>query len=165
MTLSDDRVERYSRQILLPDVGGRGQERLCATTVEVAGDAAVADVAADLLAAAGVQVRRAADRSGDLVIAFDARRAIVARAGERSGTVATAVGHPCRRCVGQVLAGGRTAPPTATTAQVLGALAAAEALRVALGIAPSGIVHTLDLASGRFEAHPVTTPGCDLCDD
>jgi molybdopterin/thiamine biosynthesis adenylyltransferase len=54
--LTDDQIRRYARHILLPDVGGRGQERLLAGAVTVAigpgRDAAVVAIA--YLAAAGV---------------------------------------------------------------------------------------------------------------
>lgn len=52
--LSDAQVERYSRQILLPEVGGRGQERLLAARVALAGAGRAAAVAATLLGRAGV---------------------------------------------------------------------------------------------------------------
>jgi hypothetical protein len=164
VTLADELVERYSRQILLPEVGGRGQERLCATRVEVAGQGDAADVAADLLAAAGVQVERPTGRAGDLVIAFDERRAIVARSGATSATVAIAVGRPCRHCVDRVLPTPiDSTVASGTTAQIVGALAAAEALRVALDLASASRTHTLDLSAGRFAAHPLATPACDSC--
>ncbi len=37
MPLSDAQIERYSRQIILPEVGGRGQERILRARVMVAG--------------------------------------------------------------------------------------------------------------------------------
>jgi molybdopterin/thiamine biosynthesis adenylyltransferase len=52
--LTDDQVERYSRQILLPGIGGRGQERLLAARVALVGVTLAADAAALYLAAAGV---------------------------------------------------------------------------------------------------------------
>lgn len=52
--LSDARIERYSRQILLASVGGRGQEALLAARVVIVGDGTVARTAALYLAAAGV---------------------------------------------------------------------------------------------------------------
>jgi hypothetical protein len=164
VTLADDLVERYSRQILLPEVGGRGQERLCATTVEIAGDTDLGDVAADLLAAAGLRVVRSEAPDG-LVIGFDARRAVLARRNATHAVVVTAVGRPCRRCADRVLPplpAGETSP---ASAQLAGALAAAEALRVALGLATGGRVHTIDLASGRFGAQALATPPCPACED
>jgi len=54
--LTDQQLERYSRQILLPEVGGRGQERLLAATVVVAGTDAATGVAAALLGRAGIGI-------------------------------------------------------------------------------------------------------------
>jgi molybdopterin/thiamine biosynthesis adenylyltransferase len=52
--LSDTQVERYSRQIVLPQVGGRGQMALLSATVTIGGSNALATTAALYLAAAGV---------------------------------------------------------------------------------------------------------------
>jgi len=49
MRFSEDEIRRYSRQIVLPEVGGVGQERLRAATV-----VAASEVEALYLAAAGV---------------------------------------------------------------------------------------------------------------
>jgi hypothetical protein len=51
--LDDLQIERYSRQILLPEVGGRGQTRLLAGRVAVAGATEPARIAASLVARAG----------------------------------------------------------------------------------------------------------------
>ncbi len=52
--LTDAQIERYGRQIILPEVGGRGQERLLAARVAVAGVGPAAVTAATLLGRAGV---------------------------------------------------------------------------------------------------------------
>jgi adenylyltransferase/sulfurtransferase len=49
-----DQVRRYSRHVLLPDVGGVGQARLLAATVVVDGSGAAGRLAAMFLVAAGV---------------------------------------------------------------------------------------------------------------
>jgi hypothetical protein len=54
MSLSEAQVERYSRQIILPEIGGRGQERLLAAALFLATDAEPAADAARSLVAAGV---------------------------------------------------------------------------------------------------------------
>lgn len=59
MALSEDQILRYSRQILLREVGGRGQERLLETAVEVAGTGAALATAVAYLLASGVRVLNA----------------------------------------------------------------------------------------------------------
>jgi adenylyltransferase/sulfurtransferase len=58
MRFSDDEIRRYSRQIVLPEVGGAGQEKLRTATVTAA-----SEVEALYLAAAGV---------GTLIVPTDA---------------------------------------------------------------------------------------------
>lgn len=52
--LSDEEIVRYSRQIILPEVGGEGQLRLRASSVLIVGLGALGSPAAYYLAAAGV---------------------------------------------------------------------------------------------------------------
>ncbi len=53
--LDDARLRRYARQILLPEIGGRGQRALLAATVQVSlADLAAAQVALAYLAGAGI---------------------------------------------------------------------------------------------------------------
>ena len=52
--LEDAQIERYSRQIILPQVGGKGQEKLLRSRVYVDGDGLLATAALLYLAAAGV---------------------------------------------------------------------------------------------------------------
>ena len=63
MEFRDDQVERYSRQLLLREVGGPGQRALLATALETSGDGPALEVAVAYLAASGVAVRRAGRRS------------------------------------------------------------------------------------------------------
>ncbi|HUQ05743.1 MAG TPA: ThiF family adenylyltransferase, partial [Kofleriaceae bacterium] len=53
-SFSPDQVRRYSRHVLLPDIGGTGQSRLLASRVVVDGSGAAGRVAAMYLVAAGV---------------------------------------------------------------------------------------------------------------
>lgn len=72
MSLTEQEILRYSRHIILPEVGGRGQKRIKASAVLVAGIGAAGSAAAMYLAAAGVgritlwdpAVLTAADLSG-----------------------------------------------------------------------------------------------------
>lgn len=54
MTLSESELERYSRQLVLPDWSGEAQERLKSATAIVVGAGALGSPAATYLAAAGI---------------------------------------------------------------------------------------------------------------
>ena len=54
MALTDDQLERYSRQIVLAEVGGEGQERLLSSSVFVIGAGGLGTPAVIYLAAAGI---------------------------------------------------------------------------------------------------------------
>jgi len=56
MQLSEQQIHRYSRQILLAEVGGRGQSRLLESGTQVIGDGAAAQDAVVYLAASGIRV-------------------------------------------------------------------------------------------------------------
>lgn len=57
MSLTEDQIIRYSRQILLAQVGGKGQEKLLASGAELVGRGAAQATAAAYLAAGGIPVR------------------------------------------------------------------------------------------------------------
>jgi len=54
MSLNEEQIERYSRQILLPQVGGKGQEKLLAAKVLIIGAGGLGSPVAAYLAGAGV---------------------------------------------------------------------------------------------------------------
>ena len=54
MTLTDAQIDRYSRQIIVPRIGGRGQERLLAARILLAGDARDIEAPLAYLVGAGV---------------------------------------------------------------------------------------------------------------
>ena len=54
MSLSDAELERYARQIVLPQVGGPGQRKLKASSVSLIGAGAIGSAALPALACAGV---------------------------------------------------------------------------------------------------------------
>lgn len=54
MSLTEEQIERYSRQIILPNVGGKGQERLLKAKVLVVGCGGLGSAVGYYLAAAGI---------------------------------------------------------------------------------------------------------------
>ena len=54
MPLTEHQIERYERQLLLPEVGGRGQQALLRATVRIYGTGKAADEVATYLVAGGV---------------------------------------------------------------------------------------------------------------
>lgn len=54
MKLTEEQIERYSRQILLPDIGGKGQEKILNSRVLIIGAGGLGSPCAFYLAAAGV---------------------------------------------------------------------------------------------------------------
>jgi len=168
--LTDATVERYSRQILLEEVGGRGQARLLDAIVHVDGGGA-AVVASDLLERAGVRIERgAAPHAGAPRAILPGGVTVVSHWTDDGVRIAT-VGRPlCSTC----RAGG--SPPTspaaptwhgsAATDQVVGALLAGECLRALLGLAPLERALRVDLDASRCEPVLVSpTTGCPACTD
>ncbi len=64
MTFSEHQIRRYSRQLLLKQVGGRGQEKLLATGLRVAGPTEAVEVALAYLAAGGTPLDAAGAHGG-----------------------------------------------------------------------------------------------------
>ncbi|OHD70750.1 MAG: adenylyltransferase [Spirochaetes bacterium RBG_16_49_21] len=75
MNLDDEQIERYSRNIILKEVGGKGQERLLASRVIIIGAGGLGSPAALYLAAAGVGTIGLVD--GDAVDLSNLQRQII----------------------------------------------------------------------------------------
>ncbi len=163
--LSDAQVERYSRQIVLPEVGGRGQERILASCVSIQGGGEAARTCASYLAAAGVgQVTSEPLRSAAVAIWIgppppaDAacEGAVVLWGGATDREVIRVrfrPGESCARCLeafhSEATIGGG--------AILLGTLLAAEALRAILGLpVPHGAeALTIDLERTTITTRPL----------
>ncbi|MCL6563919.1 MAG: hypothetical protein K6U87_13025 [Firmicutes bacterium] len=74
MSLSDELIDQYSRQILLPEVDYQGQERLLQAQVEVAGPEPWRSWLARYLRAAGVAVRELTGPTDQLTVEGGGRR-------------------------------------------------------------------------------------------
>ena len=83
MHFTDEQVHRYSRQIILPDVGGKGQKKLQQARVLVIGAGGLGSPAAMYLTAAGVGTLGLVD--GDVVDLSNLQRQIL-HTTERVGT-------------------------------------------------------------------------------
>jgi len=66
MSLTEDQIIRYSRQILLAQVGGRCQEKLLVSGAQLVGRGAAQATAAAYLAAGGIPVRAAAQPNANV---------------------------------------------------------------------------------------------------
>ena len=162
--LTDAQVERYSRQIILPEVGARGQERLLAARVAVHGDGAAAATATTLLAGAGLTL--VGGPGADVAVVFAADRigstpAVVGLLGARV-VVATLLRGSCLACFADAIPG---APPRGThaAAMALGALAANEAIRVLLTAPTRSRLTILDVERGTAVVKEIEPVGCRLC--
>jgi hypothetical protein len=165
-------IQRYARQITLPEIGADGQERICRARVVVAGGDLAAETAARYLEAAGVGTvielgtlpdggeawMAALDgaalvvRSGfddDAMLGATKRLALPAVIVRGRATVVDLVSFPARAPLPD--APFDPARPSAepvwqgASAVVAGTLAAAEALHVLAGQRPPGGAHVLRL--------------------
>ena len=158
--LSDAQVERYARQIVLPEVGGRGQARLLASRAHVLGDGPASRHAADLLRRAGVQVSDAEPSvvidlrvDGSFPTAADAVPTVVGRLRETCAVVDSLPAGIASPREGSANDGESPDPSLhACALRALGALAASEALILLLEARRGARRTTIDLSSGRFSS-------------
>jgi hypothetical protein len=125
MALDELQIRRYARHILLPEVGGIGQERLLAAEVRVSGEPTWVDLAAAYLSAAGV----ACDADSGAGLTIETRGStlgVVARVELDSILVCASRCPACR--------GASSGPLLAELGQLVATLAASETLRLILGI-------------------------------
>jgi len=180
MPLSDDDIDRYSRQILVPEIGGRGQERLLRSSVLCVGDTDELRTAAQYLAASGVTVRTRADALHEARYSFDIlitsggceneQRQLgegLATSVMRSEGNAETVwysrrtrAHDCPICIGEVGRGAVSALPAAPTTRAgiaAGAALALDAMKELLGVPGSRDV--VAFGWGGLSRHVVALDG------
>src|SRR3990172_11729369 len=75
MAMNDDQIKRYSRHILLPEVGGKGQKKIANAKIFIVGAGGLGSPAALYLAAAGVGTIGLVD--GDVVDLSNLQRQIL----------------------------------------------------------------------------------------
>jgi hypothetical protein len=158
MVLTDNQIERYSRQIIVPGVGGNAQERLLASCVTIV--AAAKDAAGALAYLAGAGVGRIAIQPTDESAAYDS---LVARTGDLNSDVSVSLrgSETPDQCDLILALIGDAASAAATTHLWRAANGAAQSAR-RLGCAPA-IIARLD-PPGRIAILPAPPP-CMFCAD
>src|SRR5215469_3581826 len=115
MPLTDLQIDRYSRQIIVGGIGGRGQERLLASSIVVVGGETEIEAPLAYIVGAGIGeihvVTPAAEPAGS----------IVARMRGRNPDVALRIGDDEARGANLVLAFIGSAPSVAPAAQIFAA--------------------------------------------
>ncbi len=119
--LTEAQIRRYGRHVLLPELGGRGQARVCAGAVRLGGEGLAAETALLYLVAAGV---------GRVAVEAALRPEVVAHA--RAIEPACAIGEPAVGAL-EVLVSAHESPADAVAE---GARAALRAVRALAGVAP-----------------------------
>lgn len=160
--LSTSDAERFARQIILPQIGALGQERLLSSQVELCARGPAADALRLYLVAAGVTVVAAQPESDEEALrvvavesAAEADRWLLGPLG-----VAHSAGSPCGRCLAVALRGalpGALAPAIALAA---GCLAAAPILLALAGTEPPAPFVSLVWPEARSFS-PAVRRGCD----
>jgi len=87
MSLSDDELDRYARHIVLPQVGGVGQQRLRAANIAIVGAGGIGAAAIPALAGAGIGRLTIID--GDTVDVSNLQRQLLYRTAEVGQSKAT----------------------------------------------------------------------------
>lgn len=130
MSFSLDEIERYSRQILLPEWGAAGQERLSAARVEVSGVNLCTEMALRYLGAAGVgALRVTTEEQAAIVRALNPHVAVETGAAPPPVDAAAAVRGEDLWLV---------APAMDTNPHAAGATLALETLKALLGLSTAG---------------------------
>jgi hypothetical protein len=157
--LSPVLIQRYVRQILLPEIGKAGQEHLAAASFDLPRTGLAAATARDYLERAGVGAGRAPDRE------VGVRSGLTFALSDRG--FAWSNGSPCERCLGAWTSSlpESPVPERDALAMAMGALAASQLMLAPLGRlagAPSGrgVGFAMWPTLRREEIQPRSDCGC-----
>jgi len=172
MRLSDQQIERYSRQILVPEIGGSGQEKLLSSALTWRGESAAVETTVRYLQGSGID---AASSSGeaDVVIVdrdalpltetfpADAPLLLLHCAATTAWYSEGCTASDCPTCIGEAIdarASSADGAEPAALALVLGCAAALELTRRVLGLGTSrrALIEIADggLTRRRFDIEP-----------
>jgi hypothetical protein len=170
--LTDAQVERYARQIVLPQVGGQGQARLLASHVVLVGDGDACRRVGDLLARAGVRLCDATT-DGLATLLFDLRLdgtgptpawdgpVVRARLEGAQALLTLLPAFPCCACPpDDAPRATRTDAPGTCAAHALAALAATEGLLALLDPSRPPRRYVVDTFTGTFRSEPLSRARC-----
>jgi hypothetical protein len=110
MALTDAQIDRYSRQIIVPHIGGVGQERLLASRMMLVGDARDIEAPLAYLAGAGVGTIYVRLSAGEIAFAEtnpDVSIAVVDETGGACDVALIIVGSQAARKVAEEIASNR----------------------------------------------------------
>ncbi len=172
MRLSDQQIEQYSRQILVPEIGGTGQQKLLSSALAWRGESAAVDSAVGYLRGSGIEAAGSPD-DADLVVAdrsalpladaFPAGAPLLLLhcAGATAWYSEGCTTSDCPSCIAEAIdarAGSADGTGPAALALVLGCAAALELTRRVLGLGTSrlGLIEIADggLTRRRFDLEP-----------
>ena len=178
MAFTDDQLERYSRHLILKEIGVRGQKKLLAARVLVIGAGGLGSPAAMYLAAAGVGTIGIVD--DDVVDLSNLQRQIIHGTGNVGalrfeGQLMTYVPGrgPCYRCIFRDMPAAGEVPSCkeagvlGAVVGVIGSMQAVEAVKLILGVGKplTARLMTFDALAMTCRAVPLPErePDCPVC--
>lgn len=128
--LSEHEIQRFSRQILVKEISGKGQEKLLRSTIQASGQSGALDVAIAALRAGGSPVERSAQTSAPAALRWETWVLTIF-----NDRVLLAEQDACNACRDQLLSRDALASPVLEL--LLGNAAALMMQRAVLGLASS----------------------------
>jgi hypothetical protein len=149
--LTEAQVTRYARQLLLPEIGGLGQEAILSARVSLRGTGAALEAAALYLSAAGVAAVASEEHASWVVDGVGAGRA--------------GGGLPCGDCLATWFGAQPRPPPSRAPAAALaaGAAASAEILLQIVDPTRAKRPFAVRVTPDAAVVHPSPSRGCPRC--